>query len=42
MVRQIFDDPTEDHDWGFSAEVDLAGSDDAGTAVIHVTAVGQL
>jgi superfamily II RNA helicase len=42
VVRQIFDDPAEDHDWGFSAEVDLAGSDDAGTAVIHVTAVGQL
>jgi hypothetical protein len=42
MVRQIFDDPAEDHDWGLSAEVDLAGCDDAGTAVIRVTAVGQL
>src|SRR5262245_41765966 len=41
-VRQIFDDPAGDHDWGFSAEVDLAGSDDAGEAVIWVTAVGQL
>ncbi len=41
-VRQIFDDPEGDHDWGFSAEVDLAGSDDAGEAVIWVTAVGAL
>src|ERR1022692_1478214 len=41
-VRQIFDDPAADHDWGFSAEVDLAGSDEAGEAVIWVTAVGQL
>ena len=41
-VRQIFDDPAGDHDWGFSAEVDLAGSDDAGEAVIWVTAVGAL
>ncbi len=41
-VRQIFDDPAGDHDWGFSAEVDLTGSDEAGEAVIWVTAVGQL
>jgi superfamily II RNA helicase len=41
-VRQIFDDPAGDHDWGFSAEVDLAGSDEAGEAVIWVTAVGSL
>jgi hypothetical protein len=41
-VRQIFDDPAGDHDWGFSAEVDLAGSDDAGEAVIWITAVGAL
>ncbi|HUD39062.1 MAG TPA: DUF3516 domain-containing protein [Streptosporangiaceae bacterium] len=41
-VRQIFDDPAGDHDWGFSAEVDLAGSDDAGEAVIWITSVGQL
>jgi hypothetical protein len=41
-VRQIFDDPAGDHDWGFSAEVDLAGSDEAGEAVICVTAVGLL
>jgi hypothetical protein len=42
VVRQIFDDPAGDHDWGISAEVDLAGSDEAGTAVVRVTSVGQL
>ena len=42
MARQIFDDPAGDHDWGFSATVDLAASDEAGVAVITVTAVGQL
>src|SRR5215471_8766117 len=41
-VRQIFDDPAGDHDWGISAEVDLAASDTAGTAVMRVTDVGQL
>ena len=41
-VRQIFDDPAGDHDWGFSATVDLAASDEAGIAVVTVTAAGQL
>ena len=41
-VRQILDDPAGDHDWGFSATVDLAASDEAGVAVITVTSVGQL
>ncbi|GAA2773129.1 DEAD/DEAH box helicase [Saccharopolyspora taberi] len=41
-VRQIFDDPEGDHDWGFSAEVDLAESDEEGTAVVRVTSVDQL
>jgi hypothetical protein len=41
-VRQIFDDPAGDHDWGISATVDLTASDEAGAAVIHVTDVGQL
>lgn len=39
-VRQTFDDPAGDRDWGISAEVDLAASDEAGEAVIRVTAVG--
>ena len=42
ITRQIFDDPAADHDWGFSAAVDLAASDEAGSAVITVTSVGQL
>jgi superfamily II RNA helicase len=41
-VRQIFDDPADDHDWGISAVVDLDASDEAGTAVLRVTDVGQL
>jgi superfamily II RNA helicase len=42
QVRQIFDDAAGDHDWGISAEVDLAASDEAGTAVLRITDVGQL
>ncbi|MTD59330.1 DUF3516 domain-containing protein, partial [Amycolatopsis pithecellobii] len=41
-VRQIFDDPAGDHDWGISAEVDLAASDEVGAAVVRITAVDQL
>jgi superfamily II RNA helicase len=41
-VRQIFDDPAGHHDWGISAEVDLAASDEAGRAVIRVTDVDRL
>jgi hypothetical protein len=41
LVRQIFDDPAGDHDWGISAEVDLEASDDAGIAVVRVTAVDR-
>ncbi len=41
-VRQIFDDPVGHHDWGISAEVDLAASAEAGEAVLRVTDVGQL
>jgi hypothetical protein len=41
-ARQIFDDPAGDHDWGISAVIDLDASDEAGAAVIRVTAVGQL
>jgi superfamily II RNA helicase len=42
QVRQIFDDPAGDHDWGISATVDLAASDESGTAAITVTAVDRL
>ncbi|MFI5429018.1 DUF3516 domain-containing protein [Aeromicrobium sp. UC242_57] len=41
-VRQTFDDPEGDRDWGISATVDLAASDEAGEAVVTVTAVGPL
>jgi len=41
-ARQIFDDPEGDHDWGISATVDLEESDEAGYAVVHVTAVNRL
>jgi hypothetical protein len=42
LVRQIFDDPNGDHDWGISAEVDLAASDEKGEAVLRITGVDQL
>ncbi len=41
-VRQIFDDPAGDHDWGISAIVDLAESAEQGIAVVRVTSVGML
>jgi superfamily II RNA helicase len=41
-VRQIFDDPAGDHDWGITAVVDLDASDEAGAAVLRITDVGQL
>jgi superfamily II RNA helicase len=39
-VRQIFDDPAGDHDWGIAAEIDLAASNEQGSAAVTVTAVG--
>ena len=42
QVRQIFDDPAGDRDWGISADVDLAASDEAGVAVVRVTSVAAL
>ena len=42
VVRQIIDDPEGHHDWGIGATVDLAASDEAGTAVVTVTAVDRL
>ncbi|WP_104082907.1 RNA helicase [Cryobacterium sp. Y11] len=41
-VRQIFDDPAGDHDWGISASVNLADSDELGEAVVRVTGVNRL
>ena len=42
LVRQVLDDPAGDRDWAISAEVDLAASDEEGTAVVWVTAVEPL
>jgi len=42
VVRQALDDPAGDHDWAITAHVDLAASDEAGTAVLTVTAVEAL
>jgi superfamily II RNA helicase len=39
-VRQVFDDPDGDHDWGIDATVDLAASDEVGAAAVTVTNVG--
>ena len=41
-VRQILDDPAGDHDWGITAEVDLAASAEQGVAVVRVLGVGRL
>ena len=41
-VRQTFDDPAGDYDWGISATVDLAESAELGIAVVRVTSVGML
>ena len=42
LVRQILDDPAGHHDWGITAEVDLAASAEDGVAVVRVLAVGRL
>jgi superfamily II RNA helicase len=41
-ARQIFDDPAGDGDWGFTAEIDLAESDEIGAAAVRVLTAGQL
>ncbi len=41
-VRQVFEDPDGDRDWGISATVDLAASDEAGEPVVTVESVGPL
>jgi hypothetical protein len=39
-VRQTFDDPEGDRDWGITATVDLAESDEIGEAAVTVVSVG--
>jgi superfamily II RNA helicase len=41
-VEQTLDDPAGDHDWRLRATVDLAASEEAGEAVLHVDWVGRL
>jgi superfamily II RNA helicase len=41
-VRQIFDDPAGEHDWGFEVEVDLEASDEEGAAVIRLVDAGRM
>jgi superfamily II RNA helicase len=41
-VRQVLDDPAGDHDWGFSAEIDLAASDAESAAVVKIVSVGLI
>jgi superfamily II RNA helicase len=42
LARQILSDPAGDHDWGISATIDLAESNEQGVAVLRVVAVGPL
>ena len=41
-ARQIFDDPAGDHDWGISATIDLAESDELGVPALTVTGINRL
>lgn len=41
-VEQTLDDPAGDHDWRIRGAIDLAASEDAGTAVLRVTDVVRL
>ena len=42
QVRQVLDDPEGHHDWAINADVDLAASYQAGSAVLEVTTVARL
>jgi hypothetical protein len=41
-VGQRLDDPEGHRDWALVAEVDLAASDQAASAVLHVMSLGDL
>jgi hypothetical protein len=41
-VEQTIDDPAGDHDWRIRGVVDLAASEEVGTAVVRVTEVVRL
>jgi superfamily II RNA helicase len=42
LARQVLSDPEGDHDWGITATVDLAESNEQGVAVLLIVAVGPL
>ncbi|HEX3678080.1 MAG TPA: DUF3516 domain-containing protein [Galbitalea sp.] len=42
LARQTLADPAGDHDWGISATIDLAESNEVGVAVLQIVAVGPL
>ena len=42
QVRQIIDDPDENHDWQIRAEVDLDASDESGELALHVVNFGRI
>ncbi|HEY9496734.1 MAG TPA: DUF3516 domain-containing protein [Intrasporangium sp.] len=41
-MRQVVVDPDGDLDWGITAGIDLAASDEVGAAVLTVTGFGRL
>ncbi|AXH36282.1 DUF3516 domain-containing protein [Humibacter sp. BT305] len=41
-VQQILDDPEGDHDWRISGTVDLAESDELGSAALRITSVSRV
>ncbi|MDC5696612.1 DUF3516 domain-containing protein [Intrasporangium calvum] len=41
-LRQVVLDPDDDRDWGITAEIDLAASDEVGAAVLTVTGFERL
>ncbi|GAA1011196.1 helicase [Acrocarpospora pleiomorpha] len=41
-VRQVIEDPAGHGDWSIKAEVDLAASDEAGFAVLHVSGLSRM
>lgn len=41
-VRQVLDDPDANHDWAVAFEVDLAGSDAEGRAILRTVGLERL
>lgn len=41
-ARQIYDDPSGDHDWAITAEIDVAASDEAGEPAVRILSVAPM